>query len=91
VRRREFIKGLSGAAVLGPFAARAEEQVRRVGVLMTTSLDDPETQARTKAFLQGMRELGWIEGRNIQFDIRWDTGAVDSARKVAGRMTASRS
>ena len=45
------------------------ERVRRVGVLMTTSLSDPETQTRAKAFLQGMQELGWTEGRNVRFDI----------------------
>jgi putative ABC transport system substrate-binding protein len=53
---------------------------------MTTSGEDPETQTRTKAFLQGMQELGWIEGRNIRFDIRWDTGGVDGARKVAAEL-----
>lgn len=68
-----------------PLAALAQERVRRVGVLMTTSLDDPETQARTKAFLQGMQELGWVEGRNIRFDIRWDTS---TRRPQSGRRAA---
>jgi putative ABC transport system substrate-binding protein len=86
VKRREFIKGLVGGAVAWPLAARTQERVRRIGVLMTTSLGDSETQARTKAFLQGMQELGWTEGRNIRFDIRWDTGAVDGARKVAAEL-----
>ena len=71
-----------------PLATRAQDRVRRVGVLMTTAVEDPETQARVKAFLQGMRELGWIEGGNIRFDIRWDTGAVDGARKVADELLA---
>ena len=60
-------KGLVVLLVAWPLAARAQERVRRIGVLMTTSLGDPETQARTKAFLQGMQELGWTEGRNIRF------------------------
>ena len=42
---------------------------RRVGVLVNPSADDPETKARTKAFLQGMQELGWIDGRNMRVDI----------------------
>jgi putative ABC transport system substrate-binding protein len=88
VRRREVIKGLAGAVAAWPFAARAQERMRRIGVLMTTSLDDPETQARTKAFLQGMQALGWTEGRNIRFDIRWDTSGVDGARKVAAELLA---
>ena len=89
MRRREFITLLGGAAAAWPFAAQAQERVRRVGVLMTTSLGDPETQARTKAFLQGLQELGWTEGRNIRFDIRWDTGTVEGARKVAAELVAA--
>ena len=89
MKRREFITLLGGAAAARPFAARAQERVRRIGVLMTTSLGDPETQARTKAFLQGLQELGWTEGRNIRFDIRWDTGTVEGARKVAAELVAA--
>ena len=88
VIRREFIKGLAGATVSWPLAAHAQERVRRIGVLMTTSLDDVETRVRTKAFLRGMQELGWTEGRNIRFDIRWDTGTADGARKVAAELVA---
>ena len=89
MKRREFITLLGGAAAAWPFAAQAQERVWRVGVLMTTSLGDPETQARTKAFLQGLQELGWTEGRNIRFDIRWDTGTVEGARKVAAELVAA--
>jgi putative ABC transport system substrate-binding protein len=88
MRRREFIKKLGGVVVTWPLAARAQERVRRIGVLMTTSLDDPETQARLKAFLQGMQELGWAEGRNIRFDVRWDTSTIEGARKVAAELVA---
>jgi putative ABC transport system substrate-binding protein len=90
MRRRAFIS-LLGGAVAWPLAARAQqgERVRRVGVLMTTSLIDPETQTRAKAFLQGMQELGWTEGRNVRFDIRWDTGTIDGARKIAAELVAS--
>src|SRR5262245_35989417 len=86
MRRREFIKLFGGAVAAWPIAARAQERVRRIGVLMTTPLGDPETHARNKAFLQGMQELGWTEGRNIQFDIRWITDTADGARKVAAEL-----
>ena len=88
MRRREFLKGLAGAALVLPLAAHAQERTRRVAVLVTTPLGDPETQARIKAFLQGMQELGWTEGRNIRFDIRWDTSTVDGARKVTAELIA---
>ena len=57
---------------------------RRVGVLVNPSADDPETKARTKAFLQGMQELGWIDGRNMRVDIRWEVGFENRFRCVAG-------
>ena len=90
MRRREFIKVIGGAAATWPVAVRAQltERMRRIGVLMTTSLGDPETQVRTKAFLQGMQELGWTEGRNIRFDVRWDGGTADAARKTAAELVA---
>ena len=79
MRRRDFVALLSGAAAW-PFAARAQqpERVRRVGVLQPTAENDPETQARTKAFRQGLAALGWTEGRDILIDYRYAAG--DAAR-----------
>jgi len=73
MRRREFITLLGGAAATWPVAGRAQqpERVRRVGVLMSLAADDKEGQARLTAFLQGLQELGWIDGRNVRFDTRW--------------------
>jgi putative ABC transport system substrate-binding protein len=79
MRRRDFITLVGGAAAAWPFAARAQQndRVRRIGVLMNLTADDPETRARLAAFVQGLRELGWEEGRNIRIDYRWGAGDTD--------------
>src|SRR5262249_39683250 len=71
-------------------AARAQqgERVRRIGVLMPLSLDDPEAKARLAAFQQGLQELGWTEGRNIHTDIRLAGGDDDRIRKYAAELVA---
>jgi putative tryptophan/tyrosine transport system substrate-binding protein len=68
MKRREFIALLGGAALAWPLVARAQERVRRVGVLSNPGADDAEMQSRTAAFAQGLQELGWIVGRNLQID-----------------------
>ena len=72
LRRREFITLIGGAAAW-PVAARAQqaERMRRIGVLMSLTPDDPDGRARGDAFLQGLQRSGWIEGRNIRIDYRW--------------------
>jgi ABC-type uncharacterized transport system substrate-binding protein len=89
MRRREFITLLGGAAAAWPLAARAQqaERVRRIGVLMPVA-DDPEGQARIAAFLQGLQQLGWAEGRNLQIDTRWGAGDADRFRKYAAELVA---
>ena len=88
MRRREFISLLGGAAAW-PLAARAQqgERVRRIGVLMSTAADDPEGRARIAAFLDGLQQLGWTDGRNAQIDIRWPKGESE-ARKYAADLAA---
>src|SRR5262245_54277254 len=82
MRRRGFITLLGGAAAW-PMAARAQqsERVRRIGVLTSLSADNPQALARNAAFLQGLGELGWNIGRNLQIDYR--LGAVDARRRFA--------
>ena len=65
MRRREFITLLGGAAVAWPLAARGQqaERMRRIGVAMSTAEDDAESKARIAAFLQGLQQLGWADGR----------------------------
>jgi putative ABC transport system substrate-binding protein len=81
MRRRHFITLLGSAAVAWPLAARAQQsaQMRRIGVLMPLARDNPETQARIAAFVQGLQKLGWTEGRNLQIEYRWGTGDLQKA------------
>ena len=70
MKRREFIL-LLGGATAWPLAARAQDRVKRVGVLMGSPGNSPEVQARLAAFQQGLEKLGWSEGRNIRIDYRF--------------------
>jgi hypothetical protein len=71
VKRRQFIT-LIGASVAWPLAARAQtKQMRRIGVLMGLVASDPEAQSRVVAFENGLRELGWVKGRNLSIEYRW--------------------
>jgi putative tryptophan/tyrosine transport system substrate-binding protein len=90
VKRREFITLLGGAAAAWPLAARGQqaERVRRIGVLMHLPENDPEAQARMRAFLQGLQQLGWAEGRNVQIDYRFGAADVDRARSSAAELIA---
>jgi putative ABC transport system substrate-binding protein len=83
MKRREFISLLSGA-VAWPLAARAQQSDRmpRIGVLMGYD-DDPDAKAMLFAFTQGLRELGWTEGRNLRIDVRWGSGNIDRMRLLA--------
>ena len=67
---------------------RAQERVRRIGVLITLAADDPEATARIAAFLQGLQELGWTDGRNVRIDTRWGGGNAERLRKNAAELVA---
>ena len=89
MKRREFIVGLGGAAV-SPFVAHAQqgERVRRIGILLPATADDPAWQARVGAFQQGLAQLGWTIGRNVQIDTRWATTNAAEIRKHAAELVA---
>jgi len=90
VKRREFLALIGGAAAAWPLAARGQqgERVRRIGVLMSLAADDPESQARHAAFLQGLQEWGWTAGRNVQIDYRFAAGDAERIRKSAAELVA---
>jgi putative tryptophan/tyrosine transport system substrate-binding protein len=70
--RRDFITLLGGAAATWPLAARAQQphRTRLVGILTSGALRDPDTQADYAAFLQGLEQLGWSDGRNVRIERR---------------------
>jgi len=88
--RREFITLLGGAAASWPLAGRAQQsrQMRRVAVLMPYTANDPQSQNRNAAFLQGLQQLGWTVGQNLQIDYRWSEGNEDDTRKYAAELVA---
>jgi putative ABC transport system substrate-binding protein len=88
LRRREFITLLGAAA--WPLAARAQqgERMRRIGVLLAATADDPEYQPRIAAFQQGLVLLGWTEGGNVRVDTRWAATNADDIRKHAVELAA---
>jgi putative ABC transport system substrate-binding protein len=90
MRRRKFITLLGGAAATWPLAARAQQpkRMRRVGVLMPHAANDPQVQTRNAAFLQGLQQLGWTVGNNVQIEYRWSGGREDDTRKYAAELVA---
>jgi len=94
VKRREFILAFGGAAAassnLWPLAVQAQQRgpMRRVGVLMNVAADDPESAARIAAFLEGLQQLGWSDGRNVRIDTRWAVGDVDRFRQYTAELVA---
>jgi putative ABC transport system substrate-binding protein len=89
IGRREFITLLGGAATW-PLAARAQqsERVRRIGVLIARTAEDPEYQDRMTAFLEGLQQLGWHDGRNVRVDIRRSAGDAGQIRRHAAELVA---
>jgi len=87
MRRREFIAGL---LALWPLAARTQQsdRMRRIGGLMSLPANDRESLARVTAFAQGLQELGWTVGQNVQIDYRWVAGEVERYRRYAADLVA---
>ena len=90
MRRRDFIKVLAGSAMTWPLAARAQqsEPMRRIGVLMAVTADQPLGQSGLAVFQQRLQQLGWNDGRNVRFDIRWGENDVDRNRKDATELVS---
>ena len=91
MRRREFIAGL-GSAATWPLAARAQQgdRVRRIGVLSAQAMDSPTETVWLDTLRQGLARLGWVEGRNLQIDVRYSEGRLGRAQAIAKELVALR-
>src|SRR5215469_11281057 len=84
MRRREFIELLGGAAAAWPFAARAQQpNVATIGVLVRAA---PGWERFWQLFPEALRDLGYIEGKNIRFEFRSDEGQMSRLPELAGEL-----
>ena len=86
MRRRELIIGLAGVAVTSTFAARAQQPMRWIGVLMLYPESDPQGQLRAKVFRCELEKAGWTVGQNLQIDFHWGTGDADWVRSAIAQI-----
>src|SRR5262245_6219031 len=79
---RDFIKGIAGLAAVRPATARAQPaRMRRIGFIIGLAADDPDAQRRVTAFVQGLQQLGWTDGRNVRIEYRTGAGVGDRYRQ----------
>ena len=89
MKRREFIAALGGAAAAGRSRrARSSERDAAHRRAHACAAGRSGRQARLAAFLQGLQELGWSDGRNMRIDIRWAGGDARTLRKHAAELVA---
>ena len=87
MKRREFISLIGGAAAY-PLAARAQQPLRRVAMLMANSEGDPEGRERLKAFLAAFQQRGWVDRLNVRMEIRWIGDAPDKVQETVAELVA---
>src|ERR1700674_4050071 len=83
MRRREFVRLLGGATIAWPLAARAQKSVPRVGVLLYSS---PEADPQVESFRRGLRDLGYMEGRNLTIEYRYAEGRPERLPGLAAEL-----
>jgi putative tryptophan/tyrosine transport system substrate-binding protein len=90
IKRRTFITLLGGAAAAWPLVARAQptDRVRRIGFLWYLDSNDPAGKSWVAALMQGLTELGWVEGHNLRVDVRWDPKTAEQTRLFAEELIA---
>jgi putative ABC transport system substrate-binding protein len=88
MRRRDFISLLAGAVMVWPLAVRAQQggRLRRVGVLINSAESDSTYRAYVAAFLSALHNLGWVEGKNVHVDVRWNAGDATRVRANAAEL-----
>jgi len=90
MRRRAVLAAGLAVAIGRPVGVRAQDsgRPRHIGVVMNTPEKDPEGQARRAALMQGLKDLGWVEGRNARIEMRWGGGDTARYRKAAEEFAA---
>ena len=90
MRRRDFITLIGTSVLVWPLTTYAQqpERIRRIGVLLPASANDSEYPTLVNAFVEGLQQLGWTNGRNIRIDIRWAGGSADTNRRFADELVA---
>src|SRR5262249_16902348 len=90
LNRREVITLVGGVVAAWPLAARAQQadRVRHVGFITNFAADDQASGPRLTAFLDGLQQLGWTEGRNVRVDVRYAAGDVERMRRYAAELVA---
>ena len=91
MRRRKFLS-LVGSAAAWPIVARAQplERMRRIGLLMTSTENDPLNQARIAIFLAGLKELGWTENQSFKLELRYAGSKFDDLPMLAADLVRTR-
>src|SRR5256884_5735996 len=85
MRRREFLSFLGAAAAAASGPARAQPKIRRLGVLSQGSLQTHPTPV-FRAFQQGLRDLGWVEGQNLVIEWRFSEGSAEPLPRLAAEL-----
>ncbi len=89
MRRREFVISVGGGALAWPLASHAQQpdRMRRIGMLMGFAESDHDAQSWVMALREELRNLGWMEGRNVEMEIRWATDR-ESMKQFAKELVA---
>jgi putative ABC transport system substrate-binding protein len=89
MRRRDFIAGIAGSTAAWPIAARAQQAARRprLGILIYST---PERDPNTQSFLRGLRDLGYIDGQNLDIEYRFAEGKPERLRDLAAELVRTK-
>jgi putative tryptophan/tyrosine transport system substrate-binding protein len=92
MRRRDFIKVIAGSAAQLPLGVYAQQnpRKRRVGVLMIAASNFVDQMPAIDQITRRLKDLGWVDGQNLDLDIGWAGGNLDTARELAKRFIAER-